>query len=40
MLPVLSPQQSADWDRRADATGIALATLMESAGRAAALVIA
>ena len=40
MLPVLSPHQSADWDRRADATGIALATLMDAAGRAAALLIA
>lgn len=39
-LPVLSPVQSADWDRRAEATGIALATLMEGAGRAAAGVIA
>ncbi len=39
-LPVLSPEQSSDWDRRAEAGGIALATLMEAAGRAAAEVIA
>lgn len=40
MLPVLSPDQSAGWDRQAVAAGIALATLMETAGRAAAAVIA
>ncbi len=40
MLPVLTPEQSSDWDRRADAAGVTLATLMESAGRAAAQVIA
>ncbi len=39
-LPVLSPEQSSDWDRRAEAAGISLATLMEGAGRAAAAVIA
>ncbi len=39
-LPVLSPEQSSEWDRRADAAGIALATLMETAGRAATAVIA
>lgn len=39
-LPVLSPEQSSDWDRRAEAAGIALATLMEAAGRAAVEVIA
>lgn len=39
-LPVLSPAQSNDWDRQADQAGIALATLMESAGRAAAHVVA
>lgn len=38
-LPVLSPDQSAEWDRRADAAGIELATLMETAGRAVAQVI-
>lgn len=38
-LPVLSPEQSAAWDKRAEASGIALATLMETAGRAAAQVI-
>lgn len=35
-IPVLSPAQSADWDARATREGIALATLMESAGRAVA----
>jgi len=39
-LPILSPAQSADWDRRATDAGIALATLMEAAGRAAAGTIA
>lgn len=39
-LPVLTPEQSAEWDRRADAAGIALATLMDAAGRAAAHVLA
>jgi len=39
-LPVLSPQQSADWDRRAESAGIALATLMDAAGRAVAQVLA
>jgi NAD(P)H-hydrate epimerase len=38
-LPVLSPAQSAAWDARTEASGISLATLMESAGRAAAQVI-
>jgi ADP-dependent NAD(P)H-hydrate dehydratase / NAD(P)H-hydrate epimerase len=39
-IPVLSPAQSADWDRQADAAGVPLATLMDAAGRAAAHVIA
>jgi hydroxyethylthiazole kinase-like uncharacterized protein yjeF len=39
-LPVLSPQQSAAWDANAVAGGTALATLMECAGRAAAVVLA
>ena len=38
-IPVLSPAQSGAWDRAAEAAGIPLATLMESAGRAAAAVI-
>lgn len=38
-LPVLSPAQSAEWDHRAVQAGSSLATLMESAGRAAAQVI-
>ena len=40
MLPVLTPEQSAAWDVRAAEAGIALETLMESAGRAVAAVIA
>ncbi len=40
MLPVLSPEQSSAWDATALAGGVALATLMESAGRAAAAVLA
>jgi hydroxyethylthiazole kinase-like uncharacterized protein yjeF len=40
LIPVLSPQQSASWDQKAAASGIDLATLMESAGRAAAAVVA
>ena len=39
-LPVLSPQQSAEWDGRAESAGIALATLMDAAGRAVAQVLA
>lgn len=39
MLPVLTPAQSAAWDSRAERSGIALATLMESAGRAVATVL-
>jgi NAD(P)H-hydrate epimerase len=38
-IPVLSPSQCSEWDRAAEASGIALFTLMESAGRAAAAVI-
>jgi ADP-dependent NAD(P)H-hydrate dehydratase / NAD(P)H-hydrate epimerase len=34
MLPVLTPDQSSAWDRKAVAAGIELATLMECAGRA------
>ncbi|HEX2635491.1 MAG TPA: NAD(P)H-hydrate dehydratase [Gemmatimonadales bacterium] len=40
MPPVLSPRQSARWDENAVAGGMALATLMECAGRAAAAVLA
>jgi NAD(P)H-hydrate epimerase len=40
LIPVLSPRQSASWDQRAASAGIELATLMESAGRAVAAVIA
>ena len=39
LLPVLSPGQSAAWDTRAERDGIALATLMEAAGRAVATVL-
>ena len=39
-IPVLSPPQCSAWDQAAASSGIALATLMESAGRAAAAVIA
>jgi len=38
-IPVLSPEQSSTWDRSAEAAGISLATLMESAGRAVAAAI-
>ena len=40
MIPVLTPEQSNTWDQRAAAAGVELATLMESAGRAAAVVLA
>jgi NAD(P)H-hydrate epimerase len=40
MIPVLSPEQSAVWDRRAVEAGIDVARLMETAGRAVAAVIA
>jgi hydroxyethylthiazole kinase-like uncharacterized protein yjeF len=39
-IPVLSPEQSAAWDRLAEAEGIPLSILMEGAGRAAAGVLA
>ncbi|MBA3316776.1 MAG: NAD(P)H-hydrate dehydratase [Gemmatimonadales bacterium] len=39
MLPILTPQQSAAWDRRAADAGIQLATLMECAGRAVVAVL-
>jgi hydroxyethylthiazole kinase-like uncharacterized protein yjeF len=39
-IPILSPEQSAAWDRRAEAEGIPLSQLMEAAGRAAAGVLA
>jgi ADP-dependent NAD(P)H-hydrate dehydratase / NAD(P)H-hydrate epimerase len=40
MIPVLTPEQSNSWDQRAAAAGIELATLMECAGRAVAVVLA
>ncbi|HEY8256255.1 MAG TPA: NAD(P)H-hydrate dehydratase [Gemmatimonadales bacterium] len=40
MIPVLSPRQSASWDQKAAAAGIELATLMETAGRAVAAIVA
>src|SRR6478609_5167437 len=40
MIPVLTPEQSNDWDQRAASAGVGLATLMESAGRAVAAVLA
>jgi hydroxyethylthiazole kinase-like uncharacterized protein yjeF len=39
-IPVLTPEQSAEWDRRTAAAGIALVTLMDAAGRAAAQTMA
>jgi len=39
-IPVLTPQQSNHWDSLAASAGVELATLMESAGRAAAVVVA
>ncbi|HTS88283.1 MAG TPA: NAD(P)H-hydrate dehydratase [Gemmatimonadales bacterium] len=39
ILPVLTPDESAAWDRRAEAEGIPLATLMDAAGRAVAEVL-
>jgi NAD(P)H-hydrate epimerase len=38
-IPVVSPAQSSAWDQRAERAGIALETLMECAGRAAAAVL-
>lgn len=40
MIPVLTPQESNNWDQRAVAAGVELATLMETAGRAVAVVLA
>src|SRR3954452_18411523 len=40
MLPILTPEQSAAWDSASADVGIELATLMETAGRAVAAVIA
>jgi NAD(P)H-hydrate epimerase len=40
LIPVLSPEQSADWDRRAVEAGMALGTLMNAAGRAVAQLVA
>ena len=40
MIPVLSPEQSNSWDRKAVAAGVELASLMENAGRAASVVVA
>jgi ADP-dependent NAD(P)H-hydrate dehydratase / NAD(P)H-hydrate epimerase len=40
MIPVITPEQSNNWDRLAAGAGVELATLMENAGRAAAVVIA
>src|SRR5437870_2000326 len=39
-IPVLTPEQAATWEARAEAAEIPLATLMEGAGRAAAAVLA
>lgn len=39
-IPVLTPAQSAEWDRRAQAAGMAGATLMDAAGRASAAILA
>jgi hydroxyethylthiazole kinase-like uncharacterized protein yjeF len=39
-IPVLTPEQSNHWDQLALGAGVELATLMESAGRAAAVVLA
>ncbi|HKG32684.1 MAG TPA: NAD(P)H-hydrate dehydratase [Gemmatimonadales bacterium] len=38
-IPVLTPEQSKTWDQRSVAAGVELATLMESAGRAVAVVL-
>ena len=38
-IPVLSPAESSAWDRRAEGQGIALAALMDRAGRGAAAVL-
>ena len=39
MIPVLTPEQSKTWDQLATREGVELATLMESAGRATAVVL-
>src|SRR5215467_7763750 len=39
MIPVLTPTQANDWDRRTTAAGLPLAALMESAGRGFASVV-
>jgi NAD(P)H-hydrate epimerase len=39
-IPVLTPEQSAAWDARAETAGVPLGTLMETAGRAALQVLA
>src|SRR5580765_1346668 len=39
-IPVLSPEQSNNWDQLAVRAGVELATLMENAGRAVAIVLA
>jgi NAD(P)H-hydrate epimerase len=39
-IPVLTPEQSKAWDQRAVSAGVELATLMETAGRAVAVVLA
>src|SRR4051812_45041114 len=39
-LPVLSPEQANTWDQLAVSAGIELVTLMETAGRAVAVVLA
>lgn len=39
-IPILSPEQAANWDQRAEQAGIALATLMDAAGRAVAAALA
>jgi NAD(P)H-hydrate repair Nnr-like enzyme with NAD(P)H-hydrate epimerase domain len=40
MPPVLTPDQAATWDKRAESAGIPLRALMECAGRAVALELA
>ena len=40
MLPILTPDQSSAWDRKAVAAGVDLATLMEVAGRAVVAILA